>query len=121
MRREVADRLITPVVAQPALHARVVHELCTGSSSTAVIAEPLQVLDGGRMRHSGVGAAQRLGDVGVQLREALDVDLVEDRVAPSAGQGRRSSPQLNSDATSTERGTYGAESLPSAPFGSSAA
>ena len=32
------------------------------------------------MRHTGVGAAQLLGDVGVQLGEALDVDLVEDRV-----------------------------------------
>ena len=43
--------------------------------------------DGSRMRHSGVGAAQLLGDVGVQLGEALDVNLVEDRVCHRPARG----------------------------------
>ena len=81
MRREVADRLIAPVVAQPTLYElRIVHELMDREQLHRGHTEPLQVPDGGGMRQPGVGAAQLLGHVGVQLGEPLDVDLVEDRV-----------------------------------------
>ena len=40
----------------------------------------LKVLDGGRVRQSGVGAPDGGWDARVAHREALDVDLVEDRV-----------------------------------------
>ena len=45
-------------------------------------ADPREMLDGGGMRQAGVRAAQRLGDVRVALGEALDVQLVDDRVRP---------------------------------------
>ena len=38
------------------------------------------MLDGGRVGQAAVGAAQRLGDVGVAGGEALDVHLVDDRL-----------------------------------------
>ena len=80
VRCEVADRLVAPVVAQPPLNElRVVDELVDGRLYGRY-AEPLQVCHRGRMRHPSVGAAQLLWHVGVQLREALDVHFVEDRV-----------------------------------------
>ena len=78
---QVADRLITPVVAQPAFdQERVVHVRVHGEQLDGGHTEPLQVLHRGRVLQAGVGAAQRLGDVGVEFRESLDVDLVEDRI-----------------------------------------
>jgi hypothetical protein len=40
----------------------------------------VKVIDDSRMSHARGGAPELLGNVRVQLREALDVDLVEDRV-----------------------------------------
>jgi hypothetical protein len=44
--------------------------------------ELLQMLDRRFRRQRFVGAAQRLGDVGMLLRETLDVHLVDDRLVP---------------------------------------
>ena len=80
--REEADRVVAPVVAQAVLHqARSSTKAWTGSSSTAVTPS-LSVLDHRRGGQPGVGAAQLLRDVGMALREALDVHLVDDRVLP---------------------------------------
>ena len=38
------------------------------------------MVDGGRMAQAGIGAAQRVRHVRMQFREALDVELVDDRV-----------------------------------------
>ena len=81
VRGEVADRLVAPVVAQSALHQlRVVDELVHRQELDRGDAEALQVSQRGGMREAGVGAAKFAGHAGVQLGEALDVDLVEDRV-----------------------------------------
>ena len=72
-------------------------------------------------RQPGVRAAQLLGHIGMELREALDVDLVEDRVGHRPTGSAVIAPLETRSAVSTERGTYGAESLSSARFGSSAA
>ena len=59
VRREVADRVVAPVVAQAALEQRrVLHELVDRQQLDGGDAELLQVLDGHRVRHAGVGAAQ---------------------------------------------------------------
>ena len=53
----------------------------TGSSSTAVTPERLEVGDHGRVGEAGVGPAEVLGNQRVQPGEALDVQLVDHRVA----------------------------------------
>ena len=55
-------------------------------------AEAGQVVDGRRVGEAGVGAAQRLGDVGVAGGEPLDVHLV-DRPSRARRAGGRSLPQ----------------------------
>ena len=88
MRREVSDRLVAPVVAHSALdQLRVAHKLVHREQLDGGHAELLQVREGGGMREAGVGAAQLLGDVGVQPGEALHVDLVEDRVGHRPARG----------------------------------
>ncbi len=79
VRGEEGDRVVAPVVAQPALHEGVVvdelmdrHELDRGDP------EALQVRDGRRVRDRRVRAAHLLGDLGVQVGQALDVRLVDD-------------------------------------------
>ena len=68
VRREEADRVVAPVVAQPAVdEVRVVDELVHGQQLDRRDAEPGEVLDRGRVGEAGVGAAQRLGD----LRDAV--------------------------------------------------
>jgi hypothetical protein len=47
-------------------------------------AELLQMLDHGRGGEAGVGAAELLRDLGMALREALDVELVDERVRAKA-------------------------------------
>ena len=79
--REVPNRLIAPVVAQSSRRERrVVDELVDGEQLDGGHTEPFEVLDRGRVREAGVCAPQLLGYVGVELGEALDVDLVEDRI-----------------------------------------
>jgi len=55
--------------------------------------------DGGRTRESGAGAAQRLGNAGVTLREAADVELVDDGARPRhpRAPGRRGGRRVRDD------------------------
>ena len=81
VRGEEADRLIAPVIAQPASdQPRVMDELVHGKQLNRRDAEPQEMVDGDRMPQAGVGAAQRARDVGMPFRKALDVELVDDRV-----------------------------------------
>ena len=81
VRGEEADRVVPPVVAQPALdEMRVVHELVDGHQLDGGDPEPGEVVDGCRVSQAGVGAALRLGYVRVPRGEALDVHLVDDRL-----------------------------------------
>ena len=68
MRGEIADRVVAPVVAQPALEQeRVVDELMDGQELDRGDAERLQMLDRRRMREPGVRSAQLLRDAGMPL------------------------------------------------------
>ncbi len=89
VRSEEADRVVAPVVAEALVsERRVLHELVRRQELDGGDPEVGEVLDRCRVRESGVGAADLLGDVGVLLREALDVHLVHDGVGvggPRAG------------------------------------
>ena len=114
MRREVADRLVTPVVAQPALsQLGVMHELVDREELNRGHAESLEVFHRSWMRQSGVRAAERVRDAGVALREALDVDLVEDRVRHRPTGRAVCCPSRSRPETSNDRWNVGAESVPS--------
>ena len=64
VRGEEADRVVAPVVPQPALdEVGVVDELVHGQQLHGGDAEPGEVVDGGGVGQAGVGAALRLGDV----------------------------------------------------------
>ena len=81
LRREEADGVVAPVVVQAlVLQGAVIDELVHGHQFDGGDAELLQVRDDRRVRHAGVGAALLLGDLGVQLGQALDVGLVDDRL-----------------------------------------
>ena len=83
VRREVADRVVAPVVDQPAIaKARILDELMHGQKLDGRHAEALQILDRLGVRHAGIGAAQLVGDERVRLGEALDVRLVDDGLVP---------------------------------------
>ena len=88
MRREVPDRLVAPVVGQPALDQEVVrHVLVHGQQLDGGHAEAGQVLDDGVVPEPGVGPAQRLGHPRMAHGEAPDVRLVHDRVAEAVPGG----------------------------------
>ena len=81
VRGEEADRVVAPVVRQPPLdQERLGHVLVDREQFDGGDAEVKQVRDGGLVAQAGVGPAQRRGDVRVAHGEALDVDLVQDRV-----------------------------------------
>ncbi len=83
VRREVADRVVAPVVDEPAIaKARILDELMHGQKLDGRHAEPLQILDRLGVRHAGIRAAQLVGDERVRLGEALDVRLVDDGLVP---------------------------------------
>ncbi|CAM5503278.1 hypothetical protein SCYAM73S_04163 [Streptomyces cyaneofuscatus] len=110
VRGEVADGVVAPVVVQPAPQQMVlVGELVDRQQLDGRHPEPRQVVDRGRVREPGVGAAQLGRDVRVELGEAAYVEFVDDRVRPR-GLGRRSSTQSSSSWTTTPLGTCGAES-----------
>ena len=86
--REPGQRVVTPVIRQPAvdeelLADRGLHRHQLDRRDT----ELLQVRDHGRVRETEVLAAQVFRHFGMALRKALDVRLVNDRVAP--GHARR--------------------------------
>ena len=84
MRGEEADRVVAPVVHESALaDRRLGAELVDGEQLDRGDAEVAQVVRDGGRREPGVRAAQLLGDAVVQLRHALDVQLVDDRVPPA--------------------------------------
>ena len=83
-------------------------------------AEVDEVGDGRLVAEPGVGAAQLRRDVRVRRREALDVDLVDDRVGVAGAAGRRSVVQSKAGSTTRLRGTWPAESSVLGASGSSA-
>jgi hypothetical protein len=81
VRREEADRVVAPVVAQALLLQGVVlHELVHREQFDRGDAEVVEVLDRRRVRDAGVGAPQLLRDARVGHGQALDVGLVDDRL-----------------------------------------
>jgi hypothetical protein len=81
VRREEADRVVAPVVRQPPRdQERFGHVLVHGQQLDGGDAQVKQVPDGGLVAQAGVGPAQRRGNVRVAHGEALDADLVQDRV-----------------------------------------
>ena len=93
VRGEISDRLVTPVVAQPARDQRgVVDELVDGQQLDGRDAELGQVIDDGGMRPARDTSPQLLGHVGMQLREPLDVELVDDRVLERRARGSVAAP-----------------------------
>ena len=81
--REKADRVVAPVVRQPLfLKLAVVDERMDRQEFDRGHTERLDVIDDRFLAESGVGAPQALGNRRVQLRETLDVGLVENRVVP---------------------------------------
>ena len=93
VRREEADGVVAPVVAQALVEQRaVVDELVHRHQLDRGDAEPGQVVDDRGVGEPGVGAALLLGHLGVQLGQALDVRLVDDaaRCRGSRGAGRPS-------------------------------
>ena len=81
VRGEEADRVVAPVVRQPPRdQERLGHVLVHGQQLDGGDAEVTQVRDGGFVAQAGVGPAQRRGNVRMAHGEALDVDLVQDRV-----------------------------------------
>ncbi len=85
---KIADGVVAPVVAQAPLgERRVLDELVDRQQLHGGDAKLRQVLDSHRMRHAGVGAAQRLGYVRMRLAEPFHVRLVDDR-AVQRGVGR---------------------------------
>ena len=81
MRREVPDRVIAPVIGQaPAQHEVVRHVLVRRQQFHRGHAQVGEVLQNGLVGQPGVRPAQLRRDVRVPYGEALDVDLVDDRV-----------------------------------------
>ena len=82
MRGEEADGVVAPVVPEPSLHqVGVVHEVVDRLQLDGGDAEAQQVVDRCRMGQAGIGASQRLRHRRVGGGEALDVQLVDDRLA----------------------------------------
>ena len=85
VRRQVADRAVAPVVAQPAVvQEGLVGDVVDRQQLDRGDAQALEVgqrLLGGQ---AGVGAAQVLAHRGMALGVALDVGLVDDRLVPRA-------------------------------------
>lgn len=83
VRREVADRVVAPVVLEALAQQMVlVRELVDRQQLDGRDAQLHQVLDRRRMRQPGVRAPQLLGDARVQPREAPHMHLVDHRVRP---------------------------------------
>ena len=80
LRGEEGDRVVAPVVRQALLlQRRVVDELVHRHELDGGHADALEVLDDRRVRDGAVRAADLVGNVGVELGEALHVRLVDHR------------------------------------------
>ena len=100
VRREEAEGVVAPVVAQPLLEQRAVldelvhrHQLDRGD------AELREVVGHRRVGEPGVRAALLLGDVRVQLGHPLDVRLVDEGLV--VGDGERRSPSQSKNGLMT--------------------
>ena len=81
VRREEADRVVAPVVRQPPLkEERLGHVLVHREQFDGGDAQVKQVRDRGFVAQAGVGPAEQRRNVRMAHGEALDVDLVQDRV-----------------------------------------
>ncbi len=81
MRCQEGERVVAPVVAQPLLdQGAVLDELVDRHQLDRGHPELGQVVGDRGVGQAGVGAAQLLGDVGVELGQPLDVGLVDDRL-----------------------------------------
>ena len=81
VRREERDRVVAPIVAEALLlQGVVVDELVHGHQLDRGHADLLQVSDDGGMGDAAVGSALLLGDIGMQLCQALHVRFVDDRL-----------------------------------------
>ena len=79
VRGEEPDGVVAPVVVQALLlQGAVVHELVYRHQLDRGHAEFLQVVDDRRMRHPGIRAPLRFGDLRLQLGQALHVRLVDE-------------------------------------------
>ena len=93
VRGQVADRVVAPVVGKSALgQVVVVDELVHWHQLDRGYPDAPQMLDRGGMGQAGVGAAELRRDLRVGRREALDVQLVHDRVVPGTAQVRVAAP-----------------------------
>ena len=89
VRREVADRRVAPVVRQAlVVQEPLVRDVVDREQLDGGDAEALQVRDRRVRREPRVRAAQVLAHVGVLLREALDVHLVDDGLVPRRARAR---------------------------------
>ena len=85
--REEADRRVAPVVRQPpGVQEVLVGDVVDRQQLDRGHAERLEVRDRVLVGEPGVGAAQVLAHAGAQLREALDVRLVDHRLVPRRAQ-----------------------------------
>ena len=83
VRREEADRVVPPVVREPAVdEMTVAHEVVHGHQLDGGHAEAREVLEGGRRGQPGVGSPQFFRDRGVSDREPPDVHLVDHGQVP---------------------------------------
>ncbi len=80
MRREVADRIVAPVVAQPfLLQEVVVDEVVDRQQFHRGHAKLLEIVDGKLGADGRVGAAELLGNIRAKLGEAFHMSLVNHR------------------------------------------
>ena len=80
---KVAQRIVTPVVAQAFLHeVTVVEEVVGGHQLHRRDTERLQVIDGRFSSQPQISSSQRLGDFRMKLGKTAHVELVDDRLVP---------------------------------------
>ena len=107
VRGEEAERVVAPVVDQPLLDQEAVVDVVVDRQQLdGGDAQVEEVLDRRLGGQPGVGAAELLGHAGMQLREALDVDLVDERLVPGRP-GGRSSPQVKAVSITAASGANG--------------
>ena len=108
VRGEEADRVVAPVVAQPALdQVAVVDEGVHRQQLDRGDAELAQIVDHRGARQAAEGAARSLGHLGMAHREALDVHLVDDRLVPGP-LGGPVAPQVKAGSITWHLGMNGA-------------
>ncbi len=85
VRREEAERVVAPVVRQPAQHeVGLVREGVDRQQLDGRDTQPEEVVDERGMGQAGIRPAELLGDAGMQLRGVLDVHLVDQRLREGA-------------------------------------